>query len=92
MYNLCSDAVAVLESIQKEMVEPSTRTETLKENISTALNRHNQQLQEAQELLNTAKSRNNHTEHLLKNIQTNIEEFTVRVSLGLCCFDNCLTV
>uniref|UniRef100_A0AAR2LX45 Laminin, alpha 1 n=1 Tax=Pygocentrus nattereri TaxID=42514 RepID=A0AAR2LX45_PYGNA len=73
-----------------EMVEPSNRMETLKENISTALNRHNQQLQEARELLNTAKSHNNHTEHLLKNIHTNIEEFTVRNSLGLCCFDNCL--
>uniref|UniRef100_A0AAR2L104 Basement membrane-specific heparan sulfate proteoglycan core protein n=1 Tax=Pygocentrus nattereri TaxID=42514 RepID=A0AAR2L104_PYGNA len=82
------DALALLESIQKEMVEPSNRMETLKENISTALNRHNQQLQEARELLNTAKSHNNHTEHLLKNIHTNIEEFTVRNSLGLCCFDN----
>ncbi|XP_017562320.2 laminin subunit alpha-1 [Pygocentrus nattereri] len=71
-----SDALALLESIQKEMVEPSNRMETLKENISTALNRHNQQLQEARELLNTAKSHNNHTEHLLKNIHTNIEEFT----------------
>uniref|UniRef100_A0A8B9K1Y3 Basement membrane-specific heparan sulfate proteoglycan core protein n=1 Tax=Astyanax mexicanus TaxID=7994 RepID=A0A8B9K1Y3_ASTMX len=74
-------AVAVLESIQKDVVEPSNRTQTLKEKISTALARHDQQLMEAQDLLNAAQSHNNHTEHLLKNIHTNIEEFTVRVSL-----------
>uniref|UniRef100_W5LFW3 Basement membrane-specific heparan sulfate proteoglycan core protein n=1 Tax=Astyanax mexicanus TaxID=7994 RepID=W5LFW3_ASTMX len=69
-------AVAVLESIQKDVVEPSNRTQTLKEKISTALARHDQQLMEAQDLLNAAQSHNNHTEHLLKNIHTNIEEFT----------------
>uniref|UniRef100_A0A8B9RAB4 Basement membrane-specific heparan sulfate proteoglycan core protein n=1 Tax=Astyanax mexicanus TaxID=7994 RepID=A0A8B9RAB4_ASTMX len=74
-------ALAVLESIQKDVVEPSNRTQTLKEKISTALARHDQQLMEAQDLLNAAQSHNNHTEHLLKNIHTNIEEFTVRVSL-----------
>ncbi|XP_072536108.1 laminin subunit alpha-1 [Salminus brasiliensis] len=71
-----SAAVAVLESIQKDMVEPSIRIETLKKNISTALVKHDQRLLEAKDLLNAAKSHNNHTEHLLKNIHTNLDQFT----------------
>ncbi|XP_066538803.1 laminin subunit alpha-1 [Hoplias malabaricus] len=68
--------VAVLEKIQKGMLEPFKHIETVKENISTALVIQSQQLQEAQDILNTVKSHSNHTEHLLKNIQTNLQEFT----------------
>ncbi|XP_076827529.1 laminin subunit alpha-1 isoform X2 [Brachyhypopomus gauderio] len=69
-----SAAVAVLESVQKEMVEASEHTETLKQNISTVLTRHNQQLQKTQELLNIAESQNNVSEHTLKNAHTNLME------------------
>ncbi|KAF4087881.1 hypothetical protein AMELA_G00076420 [Ameiurus melas] len=68
-------AVVVLDSVQKEIMEPFDQTENLKHNISTNLARHHQHLQDFQELLNTAKDRNNHTEHLLMNIYTNLEEY-----------------
>lgn len=80
---VCSAVVMVLDSVQKEIVEPSDQTETLKHNISTNLARRHQYLQDVQELLNTARNRNNHTEHLLMNIYTNLEEYKVSVSLEM---------
>lgn len=80
---VCSAAAVVLDSVQKEIVEPFDQTENLKHNISTNLARHHQHLQDFHELLNTAKDRNNHTEHLLMNIYTNLEEYKASVSLEL---------
>uniref|UniRef100_A0A4W4DP19 Laminin, alpha 1 n=1 Tax=Electrophorus electricus TaxID=8005 RepID=A0A4W4DP19_ELEEL len=68
-------AMAVLKCIQKDILEVSYHTQTLKQNVSTALSRYTQQLQESRELLNTAESRTNDTEHLLKNIHNNLEKF-----------------
>lgn len=73
----------VLDSVQKEIVEPSDQTETLKHNISTNLARHHQYLQDVQELLNTARNRNNHTEHLLMNIHISLEAYQVSGSLEM---------
>lgn len=67
----------MLESVQKEIVEPSDNTQNVKHNISTNLARHHQHLQEVQEFLNLAINHSNHTEHLLMNIHTNLEEYKV---------------
>lgn len=73
-----SAASALTDSVQKEMVEPMDHTENLRNNVSTALDRHNDHLNEVQEMLNTAVSLSNHTEKLLINIQTNGENFQVK--------------
>lgn len=75
--------MVVLDRVQKEIVEPFNQSENLKHNISTNLARHHQHLQEVQELVNTAKNRTNHTGHLLRNIHTNLEAYTVSCSLQL---------
>lgn len=82
-FYVCSAADVVLQSVQKEIVEPTDQAANLKHNISTNLARHQQHLQDVQELLSTAKHRSNQTEHLLMNIHTNLEEYKVSVSQKL---------
>lgn len=80
---VCSAAVMILDSVQKEIVELSNKTENLKQNISTNLVRHHQHLWDVQELLNTAKVHKNQTEHHLMNFHTNLEQYNVSDSLEL---------
>lgn len=68
-----------LDGVQKEILEPSNQTENLKHNMSAELTRHHQHLQDVQEFLNTANNCTNHTEHLLINIHTNLEEYKVSI-------------
>lgn len=73
----------MLDAVQKEIAEFFDQTENLKNNISTSLARHHQHLKDVQELMDTAKIHNNHTEHHLMNIHTNLKEYKVSVPLEL---------
>lgn len=75
--NELRSAVAVLQSVQDEISQPQRHNHIRQENISSTLSTYNQQLLDAQESLNTARSRSNQTQHLLKDIQKNLHEFTV---------------
>ncbi|XP_055037654.2 laminin subunit alpha-1 [Misgurnus anguillicaudatus] len=72
-----NSAVVVLQSVQDKITQPQTYNQIKQENISTTLDRYNQQLSETQESLNTAGNHINHTQHLLKNIQENLNDFTI---------------
>ncbi|XP_016346685.1 laminin subunit alpha-1-like, partial [Sinocyclocheilus anshuiensis] len=59
------------------MSKPFSHNRFRKENISTTLTTHSQRLLQVQEALNTAESHNNHSRHLLDDIQTNLQTLTV---------------
>ncbi|XP_030623498.1 laminin subunit alpha-1 [Chanos chanos] len=69
-------AVTLLQRVQNEIQEPFEKTDSLKETITHTLSIHNHQLHEVQELLRNAKERNNQTNHLLRNISSNLTQFT----------------
>ncbi|XP_016098672.1 laminin subunit alpha-1 [Sinocyclocheilus grahami] len=70
-------AVSVLEKVQEEMSKPFSHNRFGQENISTTLTTHSQRLLQVQEALNTAESHNNHSRHLLDDIQTSLQTLTI---------------
>lgn len=77
MFYPCSSAVAVLRGVQDEISQPQHHNRIKQENISSTLSRYNQLLLDARESLNTATSHSSQTHHLLKDVQRNLQEFTV---------------
>uniref|UniRef100_A0A8C8HC76 Laminin, alpha 1 n=1 Tax=Oncorhynchus tshawytscha TaxID=74940 RepID=A0A8C8HC76_ONCTS len=77
-YVNCRAAEALLQRVQKHLQEPQGVIESQTLNISSSLTQHQQQLVDAQALLNTARENNNHTHTLLGSINTNLPQYQVR--------------
>ncbi|XP_071026114.1 laminin subunit alpha-1-like isoform X2 [Oncorhynchus clarkii lewisi] len=68
-------AEALLQRVQKHLQEPQGVIESQTLNISSSLTQQQQQLVDAQALLNTARENNNHTHTLLGSINTNLPQY-----------------
>ncbi|XP_031440246.1 laminin subunit alpha-1 isoform X2 [Clupea harengus] len=71
-----SEAVAVLEKVQRQIGEPRQAVESQMEAIVTVLSNHTHQLQEAKELIMVARGHNNQTTQLLSIINITLDQYT----------------
>uniref|UniRef100_A0A8C7M915 Laminin, alpha 1 n=1 Tax=Oncorhynchus kisutch TaxID=8019 RepID=A0A8C7M915_ONCKI len=82
--------LTLLQRVQKHLQEPQGVIESQTLNISSSLTQHQQQLVDAQALLNTARENNNQTHTLLGSINTNLPQYQVR-TLTLLKYFTCST-
>lgn len=73
----CREAESVLEKVQKQIGEPQQAFEAQVEAVVTVLSNHTHHLQEAQELIATAKEQSNQTTQLLSIISVTLDQYTV---------------
>ncbi|XP_063063630.1 laminin subunit alpha-1 [Engraulis encrasicolus] len=71
-----SNAENVLNKVQKEIGEPRQAIESQLDAVTTALSNQTKRLQEARELIATARDRNNQTTQLVTVINATLEQYT----------------